>query len=471
MHLIKNFMFALLFFFCFSLKTLKSQEIWLQKTSASSDQRQFLTLENLENGQFDISLYSQKKGEYQDLIKRQTITKNQLSHFLKNYKKETKLQLWNIQPNNIGPNNLVWEVQNKWSEYWENKYAEWLRREVDPEFFYRHKITIDCADVTIGFRWIFARMNALPIANTQAGSGNLVGHFTMKKEWNNLPRAKEWYNDKVFLAALYYAMSTTSTWSIMFYDGVPVRMDTIGLKAGAFIVYYQNNSGHLRTIVENYFSRPSELPLYTYASTSPRELRLLYREPFIDQIWPIYRQREIMVFRWPLQDRTGRWSLMPREQDYRYSYEQFDSSLSNRYSSLIQFIIERTNPKYNPQNLIKTSIADLKGYLEIRKKIVNDGYNYCNINGCPLGTKAYDDWSTPSRDQQVLLKYTEMQNLLQAFEQISPGIVQDWRNQLDNEMIEIEGRFLSLSYIRILFERGLISSDPNQSILRRWGLE
>lgn len=452
--------------------SLKAHETWFKKGEKRADIRQFLTIEKAENGQFDVNFYQQKKGEYQDLIKHQIVSQKDLEPLMKNYEKTLAMPLWDIeQSNDIGPNNSVWEIQNKWSEYWENKYAEWLRREVDPEFFFRHKIAIDCADVGIGFRWIFARMNALPVANTQAGSGNLVGQFSMKREWMNLPRAKEWYNDQVFLAALDYAMTTTSTWSIIFYDGLPVRIDSTGLKAGSFIVYYQNNSGHLRTIVENYFNRPTELPLYTYASTSPRELRLLYREPFIDQIFPLYRQREIMAFRWPVQDRTGKWSLMPREQDYRYSYEQFDTSLSGRYSSLVQFIIERTNPKYNPQNLIRTSISDLKGYLEIRKKIVNDGYNYCMVNGCPAGTKAYDDWSTPSRDRQVLLKYTEMQNLLQAFETISPGLVQRWRDQLDNEVIEVEDRHLSLSYVRILFERGLVSSDPNQSILRRWGLE
>ena len=469
MQTLKNIIFINLLFLSLSLK---AHETWLKKGERLANIRQFLTIEKTENDLVEVNFYQQKKGDYQDLIKHQFVHKKDLASLVQSYEKTSDIPVWNIEEgNDIGPNNAIWEVKNSWSEYWENKYAEWLRREVDPEFFSRHKIAIDCADVGIGFRWIFARINALPVANTQAGSGNLVGHFSMKREWMGLPRANEWYNDQVFLAALDYAMTTTSTWSIIFYDGLPVRIDSTGLKAGTFIVYYQNNSGHLRTIVENYFNRPNELPIYTYASTSPRELRNLYREPFIDQIWPLYRQREIMAFRWPVQDRYGRWSLMPREQDYRYSYEQFDTSLSGRYSSLIQFILERTNPKYNPQNLIRTSISDLKGYLEIRKKIVNDGYNYCVTNGCSEGSKAYDDWSTPSRDRQVLLKYTEMQNLLQAFETISPGIVQAWRDQLDNEVIQVEGRYLSLSYVRILFERGLTSSDPNQPILRRWGLD
>lgn len=462
--------FLVCFIFSIFMNNATAHETWVK---TDSNVRHFVTLDD-DDAKIQVKIYHQKFGDYQDKIsthpfnnlkEAKKFIEENYSHFIP----VEKLETWPVDTtDDEKKNKAIWIATNSWSDYWEQRYADWLKTEVTEDFYTRYNIPTDCADAVIGYRWIFARIHSLPAANTVSDTGSLFGQFSMRKQWERLPTSLNWYEDELFLAALNYVMDMTSTRTIMNIDGFRVAITQKGLQAGTFIVSQTNGSGHLRTITQNYFDDLTSLPIFTFSSTTPREIRPLYKEAFVDQAWPIRGVREIMAFRWPVLNRNT-WMLNPKTYDPRFSEEQFDLPLE--YVSFIQFVLGRVHKDYDPNSLVKTGINDLINYTHIRIQIVRDGYEYCRTRDCSPGTQAYDDWSTPNRDSKFLIKFSEVEDLVKAFDPMSPGLLASWLNALDSNIINVEGNDLSLAQIRSLFEKKLPSYHPSDSILKRWGLE
>jgi hypothetical protein len=448
-----------------------AHETWLKDDSTS---RHFITIDTDDN-QIQVKVFLQIKGDYQDKISTYPFkTLDNARSFIQKkfpeYVPIEKLPSWPVDVTiDVKRKKALWTAYNHWSEEWEQRYADWLKSEITEDFYSKYNIPTDCADAVVGYRWIFARIYSLPVANTVSDTGSLFGHFSMRKQWKNLTTAETWNEDQLFLAALNYVMEMTSTRTVMNTDGFPVSITKKGLQAGTFIVSQINGSGHMRQITQNYYDNPNSLPVFTFSSTSPRELRPLYKEAFIDQAWPIRKTREIMAFRWPVVIRNS-WTLKAKESDSRYSLEQFDLSLEEKYYSFIQFVLSRVQPYYVPNSLVSTGVIDLVNFTNMRIQIVRNGYAYCLNHDCRPGTQGWEDWSTPSRDAKYNLKFIEVEDLVRTFDPMYPGLLASWIQNLDSTIMNIEGHQLSLGQLRSLFERKIPSSNPSDPILKRWGL-
>lgn len=457
-------------FFLFSHNAL-AFETWLK---ANKNSRHFITIDTDDN-RIQVKVFHQNKGDYQDKIAVYPFkTLDEAKRFIEqeydDYTPVKKLQSWPVDTSaDNKKNRVLWTANNQWSEAWETKYAEWLQSTITEDFYVRYNISTDCADAVIGYRWIFARIYSLPVANTVSDTGLLFGHFSMRKQWEKLPTAYNWNEDKLFLAALNYVMDMTSTRTVMNTDGFPVSITKKGLQAGTFIVTQSYGIGHLRQITQNYYDDPSSLPIFTFSATAPREVRPLYKEAFIDQAWPVKKEREIMAFRWPVISRNT-WVLTPKENDSRYSQEQFNVSLQDQYHSFLLFVLSRVHPAYNPNSLVTTGITDIVNYTNMRIEIVRDGYAYCRNHDCRPGTQAWEDWSTPSRDAKYLIKFGDIEDLVESLDPTFPGLFNSWIDSLNSTVLDVEGYQLSLNKLRTLFERKLPSSNPSDPILKRWGL-
>lgn len=148
-----------------------------------------------------------------------------------------------VPPRTEVPGTTLWKVENQWSTEWENKYAQWVRENVGPDFFQRYKISTDCADIAFAFRWIFARNNALPAANKLPGSSSMFTHESLKQEWAKLPTDSEWSKDKRFLAALNYLMRMVYTHSLMD-DSYPIKISKETFIEGTHHLSIYEHSGH-----------------------------------------------------------------------------------------------------------------------------------------------------------------------------------------------------------------------------------
>ena len=180
----------------------------------------------------------------------------------------------------------LWEIKHSWNEQWEDKYGQWITENVDRQFFQKFGISTDCADAVLGIRWIFARINGLPVANHIATTQELFTNYTVPKKWRKIPKADIWHRDQLFLTALNYVMSLASTRTIKL-DTYPVELSRAGLSVGSLILTENNDSNHVKFISENHFDDPTQLPLFSLSSTVPRKVRPLVREVVMDQQWPI----------------------------------------------------------------------------------------------------------------------------------------------------------------------------------------
>lgn len=462
-----------------TINNICASELWLHSNLIS---RNFLSIERTNDG-IKLKHFYQERGEYQSLLS-ETLFKNkpELEKYVtKNYpsyKAVTSLSSWSIQ-NKLDKSNdklfgkgekkqYIWLAKNRWSDEWELKYAQWLQNEVTLDFFKRYKIPTDCADALVGLRWIFARMNSLPAANTITDTGNVFGHFSMRKDWRKYDTAINWYEDELFRAALDYVMNLTSTRTVI-NDGYPVKIDKTGLVPGTFIVTQNNGSGHAKVITETHYEEITELPLYTMASTSPRELRVLVREVLLDQDWPAKGEKEILAFRWPTVV-DSRWVLQPANARANFSEEQFDVGIKQEFPAFIQFVLSRVKESYDPLKLVEMGVNDVLNYARQRISVVTAGYAYCKSNNCKAGSSGDDDWGTTSRDAKLLKKFHDIDTLVKQFENLSPGLYEKWMAGLRSATLQIEGVDLTLSSLRFIMEGNLYSSLASDTPDRRWGL-
>jgi hypothetical protein len=432
-----------------------------------------------------VKKYSQSKGDYQEHLETKSFSNLKAAHdflnSLANYRQVYALTPWSIDTDGSEEivdkgifgtskkNAYIWETKNQWSEAWEAKYAEWIQKNVDTSFYQKYKIPTDCADALVGLRWIFSRINNLPVANTIADTGELFGNFSMPKKWQKLSTATEWYNDELFMTALDFIMDLTSTRTVI-NDGYPVKIDRTGLIAGAYIITQHDSLGHAKIISETHYDEVTELPFYTLASTTPRSVRLLIKETFVDQEWPLHKTKDVLAFRWPIL-KNSTWSLKPSSEHPRYSLDQYNLEFKKVYPAFISFILSRVKDNYDPVKLVELGTNEITNYANLRIDIVNAGYKVCHNNACKAGDDNYEAWSTTSRDEKLLKKFSDMDQLVKEFESISPGLYEFWVNQLRNTSITVNGNEISLSSMRYLFEHHFTSDNPNLTPKERWGLD
>ncbi|MDP2968857.1 MAG: hypothetical protein Q8P64_06590, partial [Deltaproteobacteria bacterium] len=72
----------------------------------------------------------------------------------------------------------VWSVgDRRWTAEEESNFARWVEANLTEDFFIRHNIPVDCADVPYAVRWIYARIAGLP-AGATTKNDKFVGHWS-----------------------------------------------------------------------------------------------------------------------------------------------------------------------------------------------------------------------------------------------------------------------------------------------------
>jgi hypothetical protein len=366
-------------------------------------------------------------------------------------------------------NKSIWDVKDQWSQEWELRYAQWIQENIKDNFFVKYNISTDCADAVLGIRWIFARIHGLPVANHISTTRSLFTNYSVPRDWRYISKAESWYEDKLFLTALNHVMRLASTRTIKL-DSYPVALTKMGLRVGAFLLTESESSNHVKIISENYYDDPTELPIYTLASTVPRKVRYLVREVVTDQGWPRRGVKTFLKFRWPVINNSGVY-LREESAHKDYSQEQFDELLKEGEPVFIKFLLGRLKNTYDPAKLITMALDDIGEYIKQRIKVVEEGYEFCRVNNCAPGTANWESWSTPSRDKKLKAKYKNIDLLTSQFEAISPGLVEKWKTAQVDTKVSILQYQLSLKSIRYLLESGKASSEPSDSIEKRWGID
>lgn len=364
-------------------------------------------------------------------------------------------------------NRSVWEVKNQWSWEWEQKYAEWITQNSDLDFFEKLNIATDCADAVIAYRWIFARINFLPVAQNIGIGKGYITQDTMKKEWLSIPSDPDWKKDKRFFKALDYVQITTYTGTLLA-DSYP-----LDLTREAFIpgFHYLGNGHSMLSlgIIDN-------KSIQFNSSTVPREVRELILLDLFDEDHYTKDMTGLMRMKWPVK-KNNSWSLTEKTLMPFYGLSQYSQDLlNNEYESTKFGIYLKLGLKFTSLDVYRTGMTSLLLQFLYRTMYVINGFNTCSQIDCSPGTQNYEDHSTFSRDKRMHKLATRIVQLKYENEDTDPEFLQLWEEfapikfSIKEEATEEEGGILYSDAVNIWLTQKY-SSDPRDSINKRWGLE
>jgi hypothetical protein len=352
----------------------------------------------------------------------------------------------------------VWQVgERRWNSAEEQRFARWVESTITEDFFIRHKIAVDCADVPYAIRWIYARIAQLPAAFT-IPDGQLMGHWSTN--WQELPTSKTWYSDRRFLQSLAFVLGKTSTRTLP-KDTYPIRIDTEAVSAGSAFID-DSHSGIIGRIV---IDGSTYSPLQTWEATLPRRvMKLRERDYFGSGVDP-EEGTGLVRFRWPVSV-AGSWRYLPVEKQPWYSLEQYSPDFSNTGESFDRAVARRIDPDgHDPAKGARLIIDSLKRYLLERVKLVRNGFAICQKKQCLEDSILWEEYSTPGRDEVIASQIVHLRRLIREngldehhFKRLMAGII-----------IPIsEERLVTMDYV--VDNHLWLSHDPGDSIEARWGL-
>lgn len=354
----------------------------------------------------------------------------------------------------------LWTVTNEWSLEWEAKYAEWVKT-LDAHWWKNNGIRTDCADVAYSAKWIFARMNGLPMANRLA-AGAWFTHESVKPEWMKLPTAADWRDDKRFRAALDYMLDFVFTHSL-WRDSYPIAINPRSLTPGAHHLHINDTSGHTQ-FVWQVGTQSDQVPVITLNSGIPREARDLFETIYTESAADP-KKVAFLKIRWPKFE-NGKPGLVEREDMPNFSLEQFDPTFIQPPRNLFyEEVFYRVNPTADFDLMASRGLQQLTDLYKQRIQVVEDGYRACSAKPCVEGTPEWEEWSTPSRDKRLSEMYTAIERFT--------GFVkrpEELEKMKQEPILTQEGYTFTLQQLITAWSINMHSSDPNDEPVTRWGV-
>ena len=365
----------------------------------------------------------------------------------------------------------LWVATNQWNENWEAQYSNWVSTEVKSTFFLENKISTDCADAAISLRWIFARINSLPMAST-AGAGSITNLST---SWDFLPANTDWKAERRFQTALKSINDSTDT-KTLFHDVYPVELNSKNLRPGTLFVDSTVATGHAQWISQMTFDGMNN-PITFFSSTVPQMMRDLLVYPFMKPKWPVQNQNGFARFKWAVQSNVKVY-LKASVDMQGYSLEQYQlaSQFSNT-SDFDDFVTERLiGQPLDGLRKLQNLASHLIQRIENRVPVIVAGVKACAPNKCAKDSETFYSHSTYARDgaiQLLIIGITELiysdNNKKNVDDQIAGQMLARWSQLQTDVKIDLGFKSVELGQIVINWNSALISSDPNDFVQKRWG--
>ncbi|MBM4277820.1 MAG: hypothetical protein FJ130_08055 [Deltaproteobacteria bacterium] len=353
----------------------------------------------------------------------------------------------------------IWKVgDRRWSVEEENHFAGWVEENIAEDFFIRHKIPVDCADVPYAVRWIYARIAGLP-ASATTKNGIFIGHWST--QWRHLPTHSEWHKDIRFRKALLHMLSETTTRTLPL-DTYPIRIETDSVTPGTPFFVTESHSGVIGRVI---LDGSSAHPLQTWEATSPAKVQKVSGRDFLTPRPESTVYSGLVKFRWPI-FKDGRWQYLPAAEHSFYSLEQYSSDFYEGRADFVEAVARRIDPTdYDPWEKMEKVLNTTTRYLMDRIPVVIIGYQRCHRGGCREGSDLWEIHSTPGRDGQIVLLMDHLGRIIES-------------NHLDGERVKEKMEAISIPIqkgqsitFHHLFQNYLwLSPHPGDSIEARWGL-
>ncbi|MBM4340938.1 MAG: hypothetical protein FJ110_15510 [Deltaproteobacteria bacterium] len=354
----------------------------------------------------------------------------------------------------------VWKVgERRWNVEEEEHFARWVESNLTEDFFIRHKIPVDCADVPYAVRWIYARIAGLPAAATTKDN-KLIGHWST--QWKHLLTHAEWHKDLRFRKALLHMLSETTTRTLPL-DTYPIRIDPESVTSGTVFFVTESHSGVIGRVI---LDGSSDHPLQAWEATSPAKIQKLSGRDFLTPRPESTVFSGLVKFRWPI-FKNGRWEYFSSAEHPFYSLEQYSTDFYEGRSDFVAAVARRIDPTdYDPWEKLEKVLDTTLRYLMARVPVVQEGYQRCRKGGCQEGSAQWEIHSTPGRDGRIILLMDHLHQIIES-------------NHLDPEKVKAKMEAISIPIETVqsvtfyfLFQNHLwLSPHPGDSIEARWGLK
>ena len=354
----------------------------------------------------------------------------------------------------------VWKVgQNRWTVQEEYNYSKWIEANITEDFFIRHDIRVDCADVPYALRWIYSRINHLPAAAT-TGKNWFIGNWS--KDWGRLLTNAAWDKDRRFRAALMAMLSSTSTKTLP-HDTYPIRVTPDSVTGGTVFLASDDHAGIVSHIV---LDGSTTHPVQTLEAGSPTKVQILNLRNLILPNPSGDTISGLLKFRWPVKTGGG-WHYLPVKEHPFYSEEQYSSAFLKEGGNYLEAIARRIDPKvYDPNDKAEKIINTLTRRLTQRIPIVLDGNKKCHETRCLKGSRLWEIYSTPARDEFIGIMVAHLNDIIQKNHLDRDAII----DKMAKIHLQISpSQSITLQYVFQNFQ--WLSSDPEASIQARWGLD
>lgn len=334
MHYLKTIL--ILFFLPLVLNaTPVTEEVWLSKTVFESNTQIFATVSSSE-GLWQVQLFKKQPNQFQEQLWQKSFSSyaNATAH-LKSLMSSQGLKLFKsssaeataFQLNNEGfttevADEVLWHDSQVWTWEWELKFSEWVKVNVQKDFMTKINLETDCADLVFSVRWIFARINGLPAANSLAGTGQLFTNRSMKSAWKKLPTDPDWRKDQRFFAAVKYLISNTYTHTL-FKDSYPIEINAETFLAGVYHVSLFGTTGH--TLLVYSANEKNEVPIRVFYSNVPKIVRDLYEGIYFYAEQPKKEIAGFLRMRWPVFLNNEQAQLISKSKMPYFSEEQYSA--------------------------------------------------------------------------------------------------------------------------------------------------
>jgi hypothetical protein len=354
----------------------------------------------------------------------------------------------------------VWKVgQRQWTIQDEYNYGKWVEENITDDFFIRHEISVDCADIAYAARWIYARISHLPAAAT-IGDNRLIGHWST--DWKHIPTDENWEKDRRFRTALLYMIYSTSTRTLPS-DTYPIRITADSVTPGTLFLIAKDHTGIVSNIVMDGSTTHPVQTFDAFLPTRVQKLRfrnLILPDPCGDHI------SGLIKFRWPIK-RDNRWQYLPVKEHPFYSEEQYSSDFTKGCGDYLEAVAKRIDPKvYDPNEKVDKIINTLTRRLNERIPIVLDGNKKCHGIKCPEGSRLWETYSTSNRDEFIGVMIYHLEKIIRD-NHLDRDAILDRMAKIHLQVYD--DRVITLQYVFQNFN--WLSSDPEATIEARWGLD
>jgi hypothetical protein len=354
----------------------------------------------------------------------------------------------------------VWNVGGRqWTEEDELNFGRWVETHVTEDFFIRHNIPVDCADVPYAVRWIYARIARLPAAATTKDQ-KLIGHWST--QWKHLSTHPEWHRDLRFRAALLHILSETTTRTLPL-DTYPVRIDQTSVTPGTPFFITESHAGIIGRVI---LDGSAAHPLQTWEATVPAKLQKVSQKNFLSPRPESTVYSGLVKFRWPVLQ-NGHWKYLPAGDHPFYSLEQYSSGFYEGYGDFVEAVARRIDPiDHDPSERVEKLLDNITTFVRARIPIVIEGYDQCRRANCSEGSPLWEIYSTPGRDGMITLLMDHLRHVVESNDLDGPELKEKM------EWIRFPvAKGLMVDFLHLYQNTPWLSPHPEDPIEARWGLQ